>query len=67
MLGSIAQSGWKEEIRILGDSGYEVGTNKVSLQTQTTGLPSSFCVGDCALNGFIGDQISLSKGDALAF
>ena len=26
-----------------------------------------FCVVDCALNGFIGDQISLSKGDALGF
>ena len=33
----------------------------------TTGLPSSFCVVDCALNDFIGDQISLSKGDALGF
>ena len=25
------------------------------------------CVVDCAINGFIGDQISLSKGDALVF
>ena len=31
------------------------------------GLPSSVCVVDCAINGFIGDQISLSKGDALVF
>ena len=34
---------------------------------QTTGLPSSVCVVDCAINGFIGDQISLSKGDGLGF
>ena len=32
-----------------------------------TGLPSSICVVDCAVNGFIGDQIILSKGDALGF
>ena len=32
-----------------------------------TGLPSSVCVVDCVINGFIGDQISLSKGDALGF
>ena len=31
----------------------------------TTGLPSSVCVVDCAIDGFIGDQISFSKGDAL--
>ena len=33
----------------------------------STGLPSSVCVVDCAINGFIGDQISLSKGDTLVF
>ena len=32
-----------------------------------TGLPSSVCVVDCAIDGFISDQISLSKGDALGF
>ena len=32
-----------------------------------TGLPSSVCVVDGAINGFIDDQISLSKGDALGF
>ena len=32
-----------------------------------TGLPSSVCVVDCAIDGFISDQISLSKGDALDF
>ena len=32
-----------------------------------TGLPSSVCAVDCAINGFIVDQISLSKGDALGF
>ena len=32
-----------------------------------TGLPSSVCVVDYAINGFIGDQISLFKGDALGF
>ena len=32
---------------------------------QTTGLSSSVCVVDCAIDGFIGDQISFSKGDAL--
>ena len=32
-----------------------------------TGLPSSACVVDYAINGFIGVQISLSKGDALVF
>ena len=31
------------------------------------GLPFSVCVVDCAINDFIGDQISLSKGDALGF
>ena len=32
---------------------------------QITGLPSSVCVVDCAIDGFIGGQISFSKGDAL--
>ena len=36
-------------------------------RTEITGLPSSVCVVDCAIDGFIGDQISLSKGDALGF
>ena len=31
----------------------------------STGLPSSVCVVDCAINGFTGVQISISKGDAL--
>ena len=29
----------------------------------STGLPSSVCEVDCAINGFISDQISLSFGD----
>ena len=33
----------------------------------TTGLPSSVWVVDCAVNGFIGDQIIVSKGDAQAY
>ena len=27
----------------------------------TTGLPSSVCLVDCAINGFLGDQISLLR------
>ena len=37
------------------------------LESLNTGLPSSVCVVDCAIDGFISDQISLSKGDALGF
>ena len=33
----------------------------------STSSPSSVCVMDCAINGFIGDQISLPKGDVLVF
>ena len=36
-------------------------------RARTTGLPPSVCVVDCAINGFIGYQISLSKGDSLRF
>ena len=32
-----------------------------------TGLPSSVCMVDCAINGFIDDQIKPSKGNALGF
>ena len=45
----------------------KICVSKCVLGSETTGLPSSVCVVDCAINGFIGDQISLSKGDALGF
>ena len=42
-------------------------TNSNILLGGCTGLPSSVCLVDCAIDGFISDQISLSKGDALGF
>ena len=44
-----------------------VTSSKRSVKHLVRGLPSSVCVVDCAIDGFIGDQISLSKGDALGF
>ena len=42
-----------------------LSVRSLDLTNMSTGLPSSVCVVDCTINGFIGDQISLSKGDAL--
>ena len=39
----------------------------VRMESSSTGSPSSDWVVDCALNGFDGDKIGLSKGDAYGF
>ena len=48
-------------------SGRGVIQDTTYLMNHITGLPSSVCVVDCAINGFIGDQISLLKAMLWAF